>query len=480
MYRILSVLLAVLLLPLTLHAAPPSRPNIVLILADDLGWKDLGCYGSSFHETPNLDRLASQGMRFTQAYAAASICSPTRASLLTGKYPARLHITDWIGGGVSGKLLPAPYLHQLPLEEVTIAQALKEAGYKTGHFGKWHLGGKGFYPHDHGFDVDFANGFGAGQPPSYFYPYSNKQKPSIITDGKPGEYLTDRLTDEAISFIEANKSVPFFVYLPHYAVHKPLQGKAAMVAKYEKKKLSLPPGPVFAVEENIQTRIVQDNPIYAAMMESLDDSVGRIMETLKRLDLERNTIVLFTSDNGGLSQHDGSTSNRPLRAGKGWLYEGGIREPLLVRYPGHIKPGSACDTPIISNDYFPTLMALAGVERKPAPHIDGIDISPLLRGETIAARPLFWHYPHYHTKEGGWPSGAVRVGDFKLIEWFEDMRVELYDLHADMGETNDLAAKNPAKAAELTEMLHAWRKSVDATMPLPNPKHQLRADLGVD
>src|SRR6185437_1295032 len=301
-------------------------------------------------------------------YAAGSVCSPTRASIMTGKYPARLHITDWIGGGLSMKFLPAPYLHQLPLEEITIAQALKEAGYKTGHFGKWHLGGKGFFPHDHGFDVDFANGNGAGQPPSYFYPYANKDKPSIITDGNPGEYLTDRLTDEAIKFIEANKAGPFFLYLPHYAVHTPLQAKPEMVAKYEKKKQSLHIGEEFATQENTKTRVVQGNVVYAGMMESLDQSVGRIMQTLDRLGLADNTILLFTSDNGGLSQHGAaSTANLPLRAGKGWLYEGGIREPLIIRFPGIIKSGSTCESPVISNDFFPTLLAIAGVGvgRKP-------------------------------------------------------------------------------------------------------------------
>jgi arylsulfatase A-like enzyme len=483
--KILWCVLSAFLLPLFVSAQPIRKPNIVLILADDLGWRDLGCYGSTFYETPNLDKLASQGMRFTQAYAACPVCSPTRASLMTGKYPARLKLTNFIGGERTGKLLPAPYLHQLPLEEVTIAEALKESGYTTAHFGKWHLGGKGFLPEDQGFDVSFGAANGAGATPSHFFPYAPKKNPArtLIPDGKPGEYLADRLTDEAIKFIETNKDKPFFVYLPHYAVHVPLEGKEILVEKYRKKKDAMKPieGPRFVPEGKNEARQVQDHAVYAAMMESLDESVGRIMATLAELKLDDNTVVIFTSDNGGLSTAEGSpTSNIPLRAGKGWLYEGGIREPLIIKWPGVTQAGAASDRIVISNDVCPTLLEIAGAPPKPQQHIDAVSFAAILRGREQPERtPLFWHYPHY-ANQGGYPGGAVRAGDFKLIEDFEDMHVELFNLKEDLGEKTDLAAKMPEKVEELRKLLHDWRKSVDAMMPTPNPAQLIHADVGVD
>lgn len=442
----------------------PKIPNIVFILADDLGWADLSCYGSTFYETPNLDKLAAQGMRFTDAYAACSVCSPTRASIMTGKYPARLHLTDYFGAPPPrNQKLVTPEIQQfLPLEEFTVAEALKEGGYKTGFIGKWHLGDEPkYYPDQQGFDVNIA-GCGKGHPKTYFSPY----RIPMLEDGPQGEYLTHRLTDEALKFIEQSKDKPFFLYLSHYAVHTPIQAEAALVEKYKLKAEKLPPGKPGQ----------QRNPEYAAMVEGIDQGIGRIMEKLKSLGLEENTVILFTSDNGGLAElrnlqgNPGPwpTSNLPLRAGKGWPYEGGVREPLLVKWPGVVKPGSVANAPVISTDYYPTLLQIAGLPPRPEQHCDGQSIVPVLQGGVEPGRPLFWHYPHYCGSRGG-PNGAVRLGDFKLLQWYEDMRVELFDLKNDLGEQTDLAAKMPAKADELRKALEAWRISVNAEMPVPNP-----------
>ena len=445
-----------------------ARPNIVFILADDYGWRDLSCYGSGFYQTPNLDALAAQGMRFTNAYAACNVCSPTRASIMTGKYPARLHLTDWLPGRPdmpTQKLNRPQILQHLPLEETTIAQAFKEAGYATGFIGKWHLGGPNFYPDKQGFEVNIA-GCQLGSPPSYFSPY----KIPTLLDGPEGEYLTDRLTDEAVQFIGDHKDKPFFLYLAHYAVHNPQQAKANLLETWADLVSALPADePEFAMDWGRKVRQVQNRPVYAAMIQSLDESVGRITKTLADLSLEKNTIVVFTSDNGGLSTAEGTpTSNLPLRMGKGWNYEGGIREPLIVRWSGMIKPASVCSAPMISTDYYPTLLEAAGLPMRLMQHIDGVSILPLLKGDHLRERPVFWHYPHY-SNQGGPPSGAVRLGNFKLIEFYEDDHVELYDLSHDISEKKDLADTMPEKAKALREMLHDWRKDVDAQMPTPNP-----------
>jgi len=453
-------------------AGPPARPNLVFILADDLGWSDLGCYGSTFCETPHLDRLAGKGMRFTDAYAACSVCSPTRASILTGKYPARLHLTDWVPGRADRpdqKLKRPVILDHLPLEEVTLAEALQEGGYRTGFIGKWHLGGTNFFPENQGFDLN-VGGCAKGSPPSYFSPY----RIPTLRDGPRGKYLTDRLTDEALEFIESAKAKPFLLYLSHYAVHNPQQAKAELVAKYRAKaaRLAPPAGPEFLPEGKQRTRQIQNQPIYAAMVQSVDESVGRVMQKLAELGIDGNTVVVFTSDNGGLSTSEGApTSNLPLRGGKGWHYEGGVREPLIVRWPGVTQPGSICRAPMISTDYYPTFLQMAGLPLRPRQHIDGVSLVPLLRGGTLAERRLFWHYPHY-SNQGGGPGGAVRVGDFKLIEWFEDMRVELFNLREDVSEKHDLAAAMPEKAAALRRQLHDWRKDIMAVMPTPNPDYK--------
>ena len=449
--------------------AATRTPNVVFILADDLGWKDVGCNGSHFYETPNIDRLASQGVRFTQAYAASSVCSPTRASIMTGKYPARLQLTDWLPGRASNIHSPlrTPALpDHLDLKELTIGEAFSAAGYKTCFIGKWHLGGDGFEPTDQGFQTNIG-GCELGHPPSYFSPY----RIPTLPDGPKGEYLTDRLTNEAVEFIHRERAAPFFLYLSHYAVHNPQQAKPELIEKY-RQKLKQEPGtsePEFVQEGDHKNRAIQNQPVYAAMIQSLDESVGRVMEAIEREGLSQQTVVVFFSDNGGVSTAEGfPTSNLPLRAGKGWNYEGGIREPLIVKWPGAITPGATCDQPVISNDFFPTLLEMAGLAASRPRSEDGTSFVTALKGGVMAPRPLFWHYPHY-SNQGGRPAGAVRYGDLKLIEWYEDGRVELFDLRSDCEERHDLAAEQPGRANELREMLANWRHEVGAAMPVKNP-----------
>jgi arylsulfatase A-like enzyme len=440
--------------------ARAEKPNVILILADDMGAHDLGCTGSSFYETPRLDRLAAEGIQFTQAYAACPVCSPTRAALMTGRYPARVKITDYIPGARIGKLLPADYLHQLPHEEVTVAEAMKEAGYRTGMYGKWHLGGEGYLPDSQGFDESDSGENGRGFA---------------------GVDRADPVTEKALAFLENNQARPFFLYLPHNLVHTPLLGKDSLLSKFEAKAVALPErteSERFRPERASQDRRVQDHAVYAAMMADIDAQVGRVLDKLDELKLADNTLVIFTSDNGGLSTSEGSpTSNAPLRAGKGWLYEGGIRVPLIVRWPGVVKPGTTCSMPVISTDYFPTILAAAGASLHPEWHMDGMSLLPLLKqsGEPTA-RPLYWHYPHYGN-QGGIPGGAVREGDWKLIEFFEDDHVELYNLADDPVEAVDLAAKEPDRAKQLRQRLHDWRKSVDAKMPSVNPNYTGKTEV---
>ena len=466
---------ASLALPRTLAAKemPRKRLNFVFILIDDMGWTDAGCYGSTFYETPHIDRLAAKGMRFTDAYAACPVCSPTRASIMAGKYPARLNLTNWLSGHIRKKLIGAPYIEQLPLQEVTLAEAFKEAGYATCFIGKWHLGGEPFYPEHQGFDVNVA-GNRTGHPAGgYFSPYKNPQLP----DGPQGEYLTDRLTGEALKFLDASRDKPFLLYLSHYAVHTPIQAKQDAVAKYKAKAEALPPpkGPRHLPEGQTQARQVQDHPVYAGMVQSMDESVGRVMAKLDQLGLADRTAVFFMSDNGGYSTTGGGpTSNVPLRAGKGWLYEGGIREPMIITWPGVARPGSTCSVPVTSTDFYPTMLEMAGLALRPDQHTDGIGLAALLAGApSLPRKALYWHYPHY-SPQGGAPSGAVREGDYKLIEFFEDSRLELYNLRQDIGEKHDLAAQMPDLAARLRKMLHDWRKTVDARMPRPNPDFKQR------
>jgi arylsulfatase A-like enzyme len=451
------------------QAAEKPRLNIVFILIDDMGWTDLGCYGSDYYETPNVDRLARQGMKFTDAYAASCVCSPTRVSILTGKYPGRLHITHAIPiqGAERIKeplpLIEAIYKKNLPLEEVTIAEALKAGGYVSATMGKWHVcWDKEFYPGAQGFDVN-VGGNNMGNPGNYFYPYNGSWRMTTkhpltrwntLPDGEPGEYLTDRLTDEALAFMDKHKARPFFLYLSHYAVHTPLQAHKKMIAKYRKK----PAGKY------------HKNPAYAAMIESVDRSVGRVMRKLEKLGLDEKTVVIFTSDNGG---HGRITSHHPLRGNKGNFYEGGIRVPLIVRWPGVVNPGSRCRVPVISTDFFPTILDIAGLAPRPADHMDGVNIVPLLKEEEELKRDaLYWHYPNYigaGHPGGARPCSVVRQGDWKLIESLEDNRLELFNLKEDRGEKNNLAAIKPETARELHRLLEDWRKDTGVQMPKVNP-----------
>ena len=437
-----------------------ARPNIVFILADDFGWRDVsydvgyGYSGSGYYETPNIDRLAAQGMRFTDAYAACPVCSPTRASIMTGKYPARIHLTDWINGHnrPDAKLKIPDWTHYMRLEEVTIAEALKAVGYKTCHVGKWHLGDDPIYwPEYQGFDVN-KGGWKAGSPKGsgrYFVPYGNPR----LEDGPPGEYLTDREGIEAANFIEQNKGRPFFLYMAHYAVHTPIMAKEDIIDKY-KAKPSTP-------EHN--------NATYAAMIQSMDEAVGRVMDKLEELNIADHTIVVFMSDNGGLL---GKTNNTPLRGGKAQAYEGGIREPMIIKWPGIAKAGSVCSEPVISTDFYPTILEIVNIAPKHQQHIDGISLAPLLRQRGPLNRDaIYWHYPHYHPQNPYGPFGAIRKGHWKLIEYYEDMNVELYNLKDDLSEQTDLAQSEPAKRDELGNLLNAWRQSVNAQMPTPNPNY---------
>ena len=434
-------------------------PNFIFILVDDLGWRDVGYYvgygynGSTYYETPNINKLARQGMRFTDAYAACPVCSPTRASIMAGKYPARMHLTDWIHGHEfpDAKLLIPDWTHYMSTEEVTIAEALKAAGYATGHVGKWHLGDDpSYWPDNQGFDVNIG-GWKLGYPSGgYFSPYENP----TLQDGPEGEYLTDREGMDAEKFIEQNKDRPFFLYLAHYAVHTPLQAKQDIIDKFEDKD----PSPE------------HDNAIYAAMIQSVDDAVGRILDKLEKLKIDDNTIIIFMSDNGGLL---GPTDNSPLRGGKSQAYEGGIREPMIIKWTSVVQAGSVCNEPVISTDFYPTILEIAGLPLKPEQHRDGISLVPLLKKTGMLNREaIYWHYPHYHINNPYGPFGAIRKGDWKLIEYFENMNVELYNLNDDLSEQYNLAATHPAKAFELRDMLYTWRVSVDAQMPTTNPGYQ--------
>lgn len=431
-------------------AVAADRPNVVVFLIDDLGWADPGCYGNPFHETPHIDQLSKDGVRFTNGYSACTVCSPTRAALLTGQYPARLRVTDWIAGHQRpfAKLKVPDWTMHLPLETYSLAEAFKDAGYTTASVGKWHLGGEDYYPEKHGFDLN-VGGTHLGSPPGYFSPEKIPTLPSAIA----GEFLPDRLTAEAIQFITANKEKPFFLYFPHYAVHTPLGGKPELIAKYTKKAAALG---------------VKKNATYAALFESVDDSVGAVRQALVDLNLDKNTIVVFTSDNGGLLP---ITTNPPYRAGKGSAYEGGVRVPWIVHWPGVTKSGSTSDTPIISCDLYPTLVEACGL-KVPASHkVDGVSFASALKGGPAPKRDaIFWHYPHYHPG-GATPYSAARFGDWRLVEFFETGKVELYNLKDDIGEKTDRSANEPERTANLHAKLKAWRESVGAQLPTPNPDH---------
>ncbi len=460
-------------------SAPLAKnPNIILFYVDDLGWMDIGCQGSTFYETPNMDRLAREGVRYTQGYTPHPRCLPARYGVITGKFPAR--------GGVPG-------MDHLRPDDYTMAEALKAGGYKTCFAGKWHIAGKhgvASLPENQGFDVSIAAG-AAGAPPTYWYPYHKKPISQLkkgwevgldkdyihgLEDGKEGDYITEILTDKCIDFIEANAKDPFFLYLSHYGVHTPFEAPERLVKKYRAKlkamEYDLPESR--PVDENTgrgNTKLRQDNVVYAAMIESVDESLGRVFQTLEKLGIADNTAIVFTADNGGLSNGGTNlgrplaTSNYPLRTGKGWLYEGGIREAFIVKWPGVTKPGFLNETDVVvGTDLYPTFLEMAGLPLRPKDHVDGISIVPSLAGQAFERRkPVFWHSPMgrpYST--GDLNSSAVRMGDYKLQEWYNADRVELYDLSKDIGEQNDLSKKMPEKTAEMLAVLHNWRKEINA------------------
>ncbi|MCB1120319.1 MAG: sulfatase [Verrucomicrobiae bacterium] len=468
----ISVFLLVLFATSGLFAQRSKKPNVVFILVDDMGWRDLSGEGSTFYESPNIDRIAREGVRFTQGYATCQVCSPSRASIMTGKYPARIDITEWIGAAMGEEwkrntpLLPAIYNHQLSHEDTTLAEAFKAGGYTTFFAGKWHLGGKGSHPDDHGFDINIG-GHDRGSPPGgYFSPYNNPR----MEDGPMGEYLPYRLADETVKFIESHKNESFLAYLAFYDVHSPLQTTKALWQKYRAKAAAQPaPTERFLIDRTSPVRQVQDNPIYGGMVEATDDAVGKVLDALDRLNLKDNTIVVFTSDNGGVSAGDGkATSNLPLRGGKGRQWEGGIREPFYIRWPESPINGTSVATPVIGTDFFPTLLDLVGLPLRPEQHMDGVSLKPLLLGKSIKPRPLFWHYPHYSNQRGD-PSSIIRQGDWKLIYYHEDRHIELYNLATDPGEHTDLAGNYPALEKSMFDRLQQWLVDVDAKFPTVNP-----------
>jgi arylsulfatase A len=466
----------------------PRPPNVVVILVDDLGWADLGCYGCTFHETPHIDRLARESVRFLSAYAAAPVCTPTRAALMTGKHPTSLGITIWYEAArrpmEERPLIPPMTVGDLPLSETTLGEILHQRGYFTAHMGKWHLGSAAYYPEAQGFDLNMGGTFW-GAPATHFFPYRGAwsdsrssvaartaapaslaaSRPSSAPDqekeiryvpdlplGREGEYLTDRLTDEAMKVLVQVKDRPFYLNLCYYAVHTPIEGKPALVAHYDDKAARTEP-----------TR----NAGYAAMVHSLDENIGRLMAALDELNLRDNTLVVFTSDNGGfVSEYKGRsvTTNAPLRSGKGSVYEGGLRVPLLIRWPKVAQAGTTCAEPVVTMDLFTTIARAAGA-RPSDEAIAGLDLRPLLTdpSASLDRDTFYFHFPHYYPTTT--PVGAIREGDWKLIEYFEDGRLELYDLASDLSEQHDLAGQKPEVARRLHAKLAAWRQEVAAPMP---------------
>ena len=478
-------------------------PNIVFFLVDDLGWSDVGCYGSNFHETPHIDRLAKEAMRFDNAYSTCHVCSPSRASILTGKYPARTDLTEWLGGRPERayeKLHSAKKLMSLPAEEITLAETLKKHGYSTANYGKAHLR---VNPKTYGFDEAIT-----GWVRSYFHPFSPQYAKTL--PAKKGDYYTDKLTDAALDFIERNKDRPFFVHLEHFAVHDPIQGRKDLVAKYRKKLAAMPKpkGPEYILEPNPDgppltaaelkalekddrlelhqdkrvwwVKQVQDNVEFAGMLEATDESLGRIRAKLEELGLAENTIVIFTADNGGMSasnQYRGinhprrvldsrfASSNLPLRGAKGWNYEGGIRVPLIVHWPGQTKANSLSHAMVTGTDFYPTLLEMINLPALPKQHVDGKSFVPALKGKPHDRGPIYWHFPHYSNHGYQSPGGAIRLGNYKLLEYYENGNVQLFDLEKDLGEQNDLSKAQPETTKKLLKMLQDWRREVGAKMP---------------
>jgi len=462
--------------PFLRAASANKKPlNFVFLLIDDFGWMDiLANNPHCFYETPNINRLALSGMNFTNGYAANPVCSPTRYSIMTGKYPSRVGATNWFSGNRSGRFNPAPLNDKMPLEEVTLAEALKEHGYKTAFIGKWHLGSEEqYWPENQGFDVN-VGGWAVGSPRGgYFAPFDNPR----LGDYPEGSHLPKVLTDESLKLLDQYKNMPFLLYLAFYSVHTPLQGREDLIAKYKAKRQTVldaqeqefgPEEQVWPASNPRQVRIRQCHPTYGAMVEAMDEQIGRVLDRLEALGIADNTAVILMSDNGGLSTSEGSpTSNLPLRGGKGWLYEGGIREPFLIRWPGVTQPGSTSDVPVVSTDFYPTILDMAGLPLKTDQHLDGVSLVPLLMsGTRIDRDAIYWHYPHY-SNQGGFPAGAIRMGDWKLIERFEDGRDHLYNLQMDISEREDLASQYPERVEQMRGKLHAWYKQVDAKFLQP-------------
>lgn len=460
-------LLACLFSTTGLLSAKSKPPNFVFLFVDDLGWGDFGCYGSTFYETPHIDKLAKQGMLFTNGYAACTVCSPSRAAVLTGRYPGRTRITDWIVGHDKpfAKLSVPDWNTKIDHERVLLPEALKKGGYDTVFLGKWHLmpiGKPDFdqhYPTDHGFDQNIG-GREWGQPKGpgkYFSPFDMPN----LDDGKPGDFLTDKLTDTAVNFLDQKRENPFLLYFSYYTLHGPIMAPPALVKKYKEKAKTF---------ENLRHENV--NPARAGMVESLDQSVGRIMKKLEQLGIAENTVIILTGDNGG--NYDDTTAG--LKSFKGFSHEGGVREPFIVNWPGTVKAGTTCDTPVIGTDFYPTFLDIAGLPARPEEHMDGLSILPLLKDPAtkLDRDTLYWHYPHYHRTK---PYGAIREGDWKLIEFFEDGSLELYNLKKDRNETTNLTKTNAKKAEALLRKLKIWRKSINAQEMKPNPKYDAeRAD----
>ncbi len=462
-------------------------PNVLFILADDLGYHDLSVTGSTYYETPNIDRIAIEGMMFTNGYAASRVCSPSRASIMLGTFPSRHGITDWIGAktgedwrtvGRHNKLLPPDYLHHLPAVATTLPEAFSQSGYKTFFAGKWHLGSAGSWPQDHGFDIN-QGGWEAGSPNGgYFSPFENPN----LENREDGENLSMRLAQETVEFLKEHNpkttGQPVFAYLSFYAVHGPIQTTREKWLKYQQKAQRLGVAETgFKMGHFLPIRQVQDNPVYAGLVGAMDNAVGVVLDALVELGLSENTIIVFTSDNGGVAAGDAfATSNLPLQAGKGYQFEGGIREPYFIKAPGVTKAGATCDVPVSGTDFYPTLLDLAGLALKPNQHLDGKSLVPLLRGGTMKERLLYWHYPHYGN-QGGEPSSMIRQGDWKLIHYYEDGREELYDLKEDLEEVHNMASAYPDKVKLLSDQLFAHLKDVGARFPAPDPIYSETEEL---
>jgi arylsulfatase A-like enzyme len=460
------------------HQKAPLRPNVIFILADDLGYHDLSCMGSKYYETPNIDRIANEGVNFTQGYAACQVCSPSRASIMTGKFAHRHGITDWIGAktgeawrkaGRFNKLLPPEYVHELAQEYTTLPEAMKEEGYKTFFAGKWHIGDKGSWPTDHGFEIN-KGGWDKGSPMGgYYSPWVNPN----LKNTMDGESLSMRLADETVNFITDHQEKPFFAFLSFYAVHGPIQTTEGKWRKYRDKAAAQGIAEKgFEMSKFLPIRQVQDNPVYAGLVETMDDAVGRVLSQLDDLGLEKNTIIIFTSDNGGVSAGDAfATSNLPLRGGKGYQFEGGIREPFFIKAP-MVTKGKQVSTPVISTDFYPTILELIRAPMKPLEHVDGQSLMPLLAGDAeFPLRPLVWHYPHYGN-QGGEPASMIRLGDRKLIHYYEDGRDELYDLNDDPSESRDLSSAYPESVTELSTLLFKILNEGGARYPKPDPMYK--------